>query len=464
MNIKNIYRSFFMAGLILTGCDSSLDIEPNDSVDEGKAITTSADVEGVLVGAYNSLSSGNLLGGNVLRDSELLGDDGEIIFAGTFVAPGDIYAKTMLVTNDQAQATWQAAYTAINNCNLILSNLDLVTEDRRDRVEGEAKFIRGTVYFELIRLYARTWVDGNPATNPGVPLVTEPTTLETATAKVARAKVSEVYTQILNDLTDAETLLPEVNGIFATTYSASAVLSRVYMTQQDYGNAAIAADRVIESGYFSLNPGFADAFNNTSSQSIDRDRNGNASTEDIFAIQLTNQDGVNNMNTFFASADYSGRGDIFLLYDDDLGDWPHLFLYESGDRRLSMLYDDGFDLYSAKFNNLFGNVPYIRLSEMYLTRAEANYEDDSSVGAEPLDDINVIRARAGLPPLVSVSIDDIYKERRVELAFEGHKLHDYKRTRRDIGSFSFDDPRLIFPIPQRETLINPDLEQNEGYD
>jgi starch-binding outer membrane protein, SusD/RagB family len=449
--------------ITLVSCNDMLDIDPIDSVDDKKAIKTSADVEGLLVGAYDGLSDGDLLGGNLQRDAELLGDDGEISWVGTFVAPGEIHAKSMLITNDQAQNTWLDAYETINTCNLVLANLSLVTEDRRDRVEGEAKFIRGLLYFELVRLYAKAWNDGFPISNPGVPLVTSPTNAQNAGQKIPRSTVSEVYAQVLNDLTDAETLLPETNGFFATTYAASAILSRVHLMQGSYGLAVESASRVIESGLYALTPNFSDAFNKSSTQIIDRERNANATSEDIFSIQLTTQDGTNNLNTFMASADFAGRGDVILTYSDDIEDWPHLLLYESDDERLGVFYDDGSDFFTAKFNNQFGNVPVVRLGELYLTRAEANFREGTSVGASPLEDVNTIRERSGLADLSSVDLDAILMERRLELAFEGHKLHDYKRTQRDLGTIAWNAPQLIFPIPQRERLINPNLQQNEFY-
>ncbi len=436
---------------LLTSCDDLLDVKPIDTVDSDLAIKTSADVEGLLVGAYNALADGDLLGGNMQRDSELMGDGGEIFWDGTFTAPGEIYAKDMLITNDQARQTWLDAYYCINICNQVLKNLNLVTEDRVGRVEGEAKFIRGLVYFELVRLYARTYVDGNPSTNPGVPIVTEN---DDASALIGRSSVQEVYDLVLSDISTASLQLPDVNNFFATKYSAYAMLSRVYLMQNDYSNATLYADSVIQSGEFSLNADFEDAFNKTSLAGSDRDGNGNASKEDVFAIQLTSQDGINNLNTFFASADFGGRGDIFV-------DPPHLDLYESGDERRDLFYDDE---YTSRFNNLFGNVPIVRVSEMYLTRAEGNYREGTNIGDTPLNDVNFIRDRADLAPLGSiVSVDVILSERRLELAFEGHQLHDLKRTQQDVGGMPFDDPYLIFPIPFREISINPDLEQNEAY-
>jgi hypothetical protein len=449
--MKHINKLLFLSlCLVIASCADNLEVAPVDTVNEKDALKTSADVEALVVGAYDAIGDGDLLGGNMLRDAELLADDGDIFWDGTFVAPGEIWTKDMQITNDQAENTWLDGYRTINTCNLVLANLNLVVDAKKQTVEGDAKFVRGLMYFELVRLYAKTWTDGNPASNPGLPLILAPTTVAGLedSKKVTRASVQAVYQQIISDLTDAEGLLPEDNGFFANTYVVSAILSRVYLMQNNYADAAAAADRVIQSGSFALLSDYADNFNKTSAGA-----GSTTSSEDVFSIQVTDQDGVNNMNTFFASSDFSGRGDIYI-------EPAHFNRYESGDARLDVFYDDE---RTGKWNNQFGNVNIVRLSEMYLTRAEANFREGTSIGDTPLNDINTIRNRVGLADLGVLTIDDILNERLLELAFEGHLLHDLKRTQRSVGALSFDADELVFPIPQRERIINPGLTQNPGY-
>lgn len=445
------FKILFLAVIILAGCNSQLDIEPFNQVSSSQALRTSGDVEALLVGAYTAAGDGDVLGGNMQRDAELLGDDGEIFWDGTFVAPGEIWAKDMLINNDQARETWLDTYETINTANTVLANIALVTADKKNRVEGEAKFLRGLLYFELARIYGRTWLDGNPTQNLAVPLALS----VNSTEKLARSTVAQVYGQAITDLTEAKTLLPARNGLFATRQAASAVLSRIYLMQGDYANALAESNTVIGSDEHSLTAAFADAFGRTSTQSTSRTSNGNATTEDVFAIQVTSQAGVNNLHTFF---DPASRGDIPV---ED----AHLTIYTSGDVRRSFFVTSGGVRYTRKFNNRFGNVSVVRLAEMYLTRAEANFRLSSSVGATPEADINRIRNRAGLANITpgSLTLDEILNERRRELAFEGHLIHDLKRTLRPVGSLSYNDPKLVFPIPQRETIINPGLTQNPGY-
>ena len=451
-NIK-LHSLATVAGLslLLIGCGDRLNIEPDNSIGAGQAVETYDDVQALLVGAYDILGDGDLYGGNLLRDGELLGGDDEVFWDGTFVAPGEIYNKRILVNNGQAEDTWIEAYEAINITNNVLANLDVVREEEQGRVEGEARFIRGTLYFELVRFYARAWNDGDPAANLGVPLVLEPTSTIDDSSFVTRATVAQVYERVLTDLETAADLLPESNGFFATQYAALGMLSRVYLMQGRYPEAAEAANAVIASGEYALNNDYANAFANVSTNT----------TEDIFAMQVTSQDGVNNMNTFFAPPSNLGRGDIYMLE-------PHLDLYEEGDERLAFFYfdEDQEQTYTGKWTEQFGNVNIVRLAEMYLTRAEANFRAGTAVGATPLADINTIRARAGLAPLTEVTLDIILRERHLELAFEGHRIHDLKRTGRPVGEFPFDSPKLVYPIPQREIDANPELQdqQNAGYE
>ena len=432
---------------VLSACDKKLDIKPVDVVDASQALRTSTDVEALLVGAYNALGDEDLYGGLILRDAELLGDNGEVSWNGTYEQPREIYFKQIRANNSQVEDTWNDGYETINIANNVLANLNVVSAANRDRVEGEARFIRGLVYFDLVRFYARAWNDpaGTPATNPGVPILLTPTTTITESSRVARNSVAEVYAQVLTDLTVASRLLPESNGFFANSGAAQAILARVYLTQEQFGNAAAMADSVIASGEYELVEDYADAFNNSSNTS-----------EDVFAIQVTSQDGTNNMNEFFGSTENLGRGDIPV---ED----PHLALYEAGDERLAFFYEEDDLVYTGKWTFNFGNVNVVRLAEMYLVRAEANFRNGTAIGATPLADINTIRSRAGAKPLTSLTLNDILLERRRELAFEGQLLHDVKRYRQSLGSLPFNSPRLIFPIPQRELDVNTQLSQNDGY-
>jgi starch-binding outer membrane protein, SusD/RagB family len=450
MNIHKKYIFSATMSLMLMSCADRLDVKPVDDVDAISAVQTSSDVEALLVGAYDSMGDGDVLGGNIQRDAELIADNGDIEWGGTFVAPGEIYSKSMLKDNNQAQATWLDSYRTINTVNTVLANLGVVAEARKTKVEGEAKLIRAWMHFELVRQYAKTYGDGSPTTNLGVPVVTTPTAKITDANFVKRNTVEEVYQAVIADLTSAETVLPATNLM---KFTAAALLSRVYLMQGNFEAARQAANRVIASGKFTLVPTFDLAFNNAT-----------ASSEDVFSLRNNDQDFVNELNTFFASSSQQGRGDIIVLDQ-------HLNSYEAADTRGKFFYTSG-DVFTSKWRSRIVSIPVIRLAEMYLTRAEANFRaGGTALGATALVDVNRIRARAGARALTTVDLASILKERRLELAFEGHWIHDIKRNKQTITkvegnrtlTWAFNSPKLIFPIPLRETDANKNLVQNEGY-
>ena len=445
---KRFFNILLLATIIAAGCDKQLDTTPTQSIDETDALRTSKDVEVALVGAYADLGSDDFYSGRIFVCEDLLASTTEINWSGTYEQMTQIKNKAILVDNSFVAATWLDGYRTINDVNKVLGALDVVIADKKDKVEGEAKFIRASVYFDLVRAFAKAWNDGDPSSNAGVPLVLTATTDINEGSKVARNTVAEVYSQAISDLTDAEAKLPDDNGFFANKSAAAAMLARIYLQQQNYADAAAAADRAInyaEAIDKHLMSAYADAFPLS---------DGNTD-EDIFAVQVTSSSGYNGYQDFY-SAD--GRGDIQI--EDE-----HLNLYEEGDTRYDLFYNSGGSEYCGKFDYIYGNIHIIRMAELYLIRAEANFRAGTAVGAEPVDDINIIRTRAGVDVYSSeeLTLDEILLERKLELAFEGNALHDAKRLETSIGLIPWNSPKLVYPIPLRELRVNPNLTQNEGY-
>ncbi|KIC96051.1 RagB/SusD family nutrient uptake outer membrane protein [Flavihumibacter solisilvae] len=453
-NKSRIIGGVLSLTVAFTACEKRLDKSPFASVDADQALLTSSDVESALVGAYSRLGDAEVYGGDMFVYSELLGNDNEITWSGTFQGLTQIYNKQIPVNNDFVQDTWTESYEAINVANNVLNAIDKVVDAKKDKVAGEAKFIRAAVYFDLVRLYAKAWNDGNPSSNPGVPLVLKPTADLADAAKVSRNTVAEVYAQIITDLTEAEGQLSTGKTIFANRPSASALLARVYLQQGDYANAAAAADRAIKDGTNSLTGTYAEAFPVNYNAATVPVAN---TTEDVFAMQVNNTQGVNDFNTYFSPM---GRGDITI-------DPSYFSQYEENDGRLEVYYADGGSIYTGKFDMVYGNVHILRLAEMFLIRAESNFRlgGDPIGGVAPHLDINRIRARAGLDPIdaADLTLDQILLERKLELAFEGNLLHDKKRLEIAVGPLSWNSSRLVLPIPEREIKVNGNLVQNEGY-
>jgi hypothetical protein len=304
------------------------------------------------------------------------------------------------------------------------------------------------MYFDLVRFFADQYQFNVANTQFGVPLVLDPTQGITANSFVTRNTVDEVYAQVIADLTLAVTKLPVDNDVYASKGAANALLARVYLQKGDYTDARDAANAVISSGAYTLMTAYADVFNND-----------NNTTEDIFATQITPQDRFSSMTEFFSVPEFGGRdGDIDILQ-------AHLDLYSANDQRLSLFFLGNGAMRCGKWNNQYGVVNLIRLAEMYLIRAECNIRLSTAVGDTPLADYNVIHTRAGLDPAVSITLDDVLYERRLELAFEGFKIHDIRRLHQSFDIYVYNDPKLLFPIPDREIEANPKLkpQQNPGY-
>jgi hypothetical protein len=120
---------------------------------------------------------------------------------------------------------------------------------------------------------------------------------------------------------------------------------------------------------------------------------------------------------------------------------------------------------SGKWKFQYRNLPIIRLAEMYLARAECNFRLGTAIGATPFQDIQTIRSRVGLTTTQAyITLDNILRERELELAHEGQAIQDAKRLKKTVDGLEYDANKLVLPIPQREiNAANGALAQNEGY-
>ncbi len=428
-----------------TSCKNILELEPAQTLSNETALDSDEGVKQALNGAYDRISLSELLGGELMRNAELYAGEGEIYWNGTFTAPKEIFTRDILVNNGDVAGLWTSAYSCINACNNVIDAIDVVLPEDQDRVKGEALTLRAWCHFELTRMFGKQFDPATENTQPGVPVITKPTLSLGDNVDVIRNTVADCYAQVIADLTAAEDLLPEENGVYINKFTAAALLARVYLQKEDYAGARDAADRVIASGNYSLNTNFADCFNQEE-----------ATEEDVFSLEVSDLDGSNVMNLYFSINDFGGRGDIEI-------DSAFIDLYDDADSRKTLFYVDGGATYTGKFNTQKANISVIRLAEMYLIRAECNQRLATTTGATPLDDYNAVHTRAGLTAAVAVTLDDILLERRLELAFEGFKVHEVKRLHGTVATMAWDDDKFIYPIPQNEIEINPLLQQNDGY-
>ena len=197
-------------------------------------------------------------------------------------------------------------------------------------------------YFDLVRHYGLPFQSGQANSQLGVPLALVGILDVSGDLNLSRNSVDEIYTQIINDLNDAISLLPVSNDEFADRFAATALLARVYLQQQNYAMAAAMANEVIANSGHSLAPTFAEAFNN--------DTDG---VEDVFTFQVTNQTGTNSLITFYADQPNGGRGGDITINDE----YVNLFDSPATDVRAAFFYisaNNGQRL-TSKYTNQFGN-------------------------------------------------------------------------------------------------------------
>lgn len=379
-----------------------------------------------------------------------------------------------------APGVWTTAYDAIARANNVINAIDDdfseddVTEQDLNNVKAECLFIRAIGHFDLVRLYAQPY--SHDKESLGVPVV-----LLTEIGEPARNTVEEVYTQVVADLKQAESIIdPEyvrsagndVRG-FVTKEAIQALLARVYLYMEDWQNAADYAAKVINSGKFQMY---------TTAEYTTWDNGG------VFGLEAAKIPGEV-IFEIYGSEGNSGHGNwdviAYILSPDGYGDvgasQDLLDLFEENDVRGNLFRthsDFGDALWSLKYPGKNGNlreenIPVLRLSEMYLIRAEALLKGAVISGESAVNDYNTIRTNRGLTAVSSISVQDIYDERRRELCFEGHQLFDLARTKRELvrndysgtvnQNVPFPDYKWAAPIPLGEMDANPNMQQNPNY-
>lgn len=485
MKIMTIKRMALAIALVTSVSACEKEMQPYDSKLDEVALATPADLQTATYGAYAGL-----------KDYDYTT---WLFILGTF--PGDNVAVSGTSTTSWFNASnythfpampvvtsfWSAAYKAIFSANRVIEKIEDGTSPTLDQLKGENLYLRAMAHFDLVRFFGRPYPQ-NQGNNPGIVIKNSTTTDDFP----ARSTVKEVYDFIIADLLKAASLMTEnKNSSFASKEVAYALLSRVYLYKEDNENAILYANKVIESGRYQL----VDTEAYKKYFTVVPENN----PETIFAIRHTIAD---NRNKASIGSKYyndpvtqaTGYGEIYAsvefveLLDQYPGDARHSFIEPQRDASGNMLTRGGVPKYYInKYNwqegiaNLSSPV-YLRLAEMYLNRAEANAKLGNL--QEAIDDVNIIRRRAGLsgPALYTPEdlkghasvLDVVLEERRLELAFEAHRPFDLFRNNRPMiraypgfhGTDNYNltvnptDERVIFYIPEREMNINPNLVQN----
>lgn len=458
--------------ILFSACENKLDLEPYDAMSEDQTLKTYDGLTLALSGTYNVAQRNGAYGQDYIQVNEVLGSD--IYWNGSYTSYRDIADKEPTTGNIEAETMWITDYDGINQANKIIHAIDNYSiddpryEGNKDRIKGEALFIRAILHWQLVSYFAQP--PGYTADNshPGVPVLTEPTMdPDDANQKPSRDAVSVVYNQIIADLDKAASLLPESNPKRATKYSALGFLSRVYLQNGQNSEAEAAANQVITSNMFSLLSDPVKCFKTKNTQ------------ETLFEIQMTESDNIAGFNEALANYFYiEERNEIHIPQEV-------IDRYEDGDLRKSNFFysystenEDGTTntvWYSNKWTDIYQNVPTIRYSEVLLNRAEALANMNGN-DAEAADMVNEVRTRARVDEIDPGSAEElmaaIKNERNLELVHEGIRVNDLRRWQStEIGNsnstnqftVAWDDDHMILPIPQREKDVNENLVQNPGY-
>ncbi|MBD2755998.1 RagB/SusD family nutrient uptake outer membrane protein [Spirosoma validum] len=480
---------FCIPFLFLASCNV-LDKQPLPSITPENFFKSADDAEAGLTAAYDALQQTGVYGQDLNVVGEMPSDN-------VTSSNGDVNALERLIwtpLTSQMNNTFQNAYIGINRANAVLKYVSGIQMDetRRNQILGEARFLRALHYFNLVRMYG------------GVPLRLEPTESgDPGVVALAKSTAEQVYAQIATDLQQAEQLTATTLGgqtanrtrIIKT--AANALQARVYLTQSQWADAATAANKVITSGLYQLSLSFNALFppDNNAESIVEVQFAGNADGGFLLPDLL-----LPSPPATYSFPKFNIPTTELIQYADTLNDLRWKFTGEvtsAGRNHASFVMgrsananDNGPFVYKWRSNpNAFNspdNYYVLRLADVMLMYAEASNEQNGP-NQQALTQLNSIRTRAGLPALTLATLtkqtfrDEVDRQRRLELAFEGERWFDLLRyarhTQADAGAThkvtaldiiqqirgSRDANYLLFPIPQSEINNNALIQQNPGY-
>ena len=511
------FLPFYLFALLpLIGC-ADLEQTSLSSIDRDNFYQSKEDIETAINGIYQEFTVDGFYG--MFNNQSIYINDLQTDYVKAGAQTNSAHIREL--SNFAVQPTnlfvgyaWEEHYTAINRANVVIDKVtdaNWLDEQSKQNYVGEARFLRGLMYFNLVRYFG------------GVPIVLHDGEGEGA----PRNTIDEVFAQIIEDFTAAESLPANYStrDSKASSLAASALLSKVYLewaqtiTDQSKANGkafyqkAIAyADKVISSGKYKLLDKFIDNWSVDKKNglehifSIEHDRsvNGNVSGHCTFATNWSNSEPV-----LLATSDkYYEQTDPKDQRRD--GSWAkRLYNPNTGtdfefDIPRFRKYIDSLNYANpASSGNAAGqstNTTVIRYAEVLLIKAEAENELNGPTDAA-YDAINQVRRRAYWSPYNNVQNtpsdgsdlelsglsqnefrEKLREERRLEFVLEGHRWFDLKRWHILVKYVKAHTPsndvvtgtkttkaqnvskkNYYLPLPQDQIILNPNLEQNWGY-
>lgn len=473
------------AMMCMQACSKILDKEPQTQTvaPADNATISAADAENLISGAYTTYRGydfglelnvlDRIVNGDAIADNAYAGGDNlDNITLDLFTANS---------LNGNVARDWKDAYGIIGRLNIAIDQVEkcvdpALTAARKNQILGESKFMRAYSYFDLVRLYGR------------VPLLLAPADTKDAetllnSTIVPQSSTDSIYDAILSDLWFAKATVRPVGAsdskFTVATGAVNATLAKVYasLPTPNWDSVLYYCNATIPD--YSLVPDFTFLWDN----------NHKNNSEAIWELNYEGYDVIGNwVPSIFLGTDWK-------RFNTPTNDLVNAYTAEHDSIRMnaSISFADMRGHWTDKYWNL-ANYPFlakyndpfngtndfyiIRLPDILLLKAEALVEKADINGAMAL--VNQVRARVKLSPKAAVSADDarniIANERRLELAFEGHRWFDLIRTGKAISTmnaqkdgtgnnlnYNIDAHRLLMPIPQAQIDLNPLLTQNEGY-
>lgn len=463
----------------LFSCDDFLTLQPGYQMNELGFYKNENDYQTALVGAYSGLQAYAM---NLIFINELATDNCVIQLPQAEATVTAFEYMDIPPTNGHVGNYWSNPYGIISRANSILNKIEKasIDETAKNSIIGECQFLRAFSYFSLVRLFGPVSLVDIEFTSPN----------QVVGYDFSRKSVDDIYSFIIRDLTDAEKLLPATIPPNKGKISIGAVktlLGKVYLTRHEYDKAASKLKEVIDMETYSLVEDYGKLF-----------AEGNDDMpESILEVEYAsgNIGEGNNFSSYY----YPNIMNMAVFPDNQVGGGrcvpgeSLLKAYEENDLRKDQSVGDQLPMsdgttsnytfgrkfvdYSAPNTNDGGvNFTLLRYADVLLMYAESLNELGQT--GQAYEYINNVRDRAGLAPLSGLSQADfrlaMERERRVEMALEGHRWFDLVRTDRAITvlnadyadrglAFTVEKHELLLPIPQGQIDINPDLEQNDGY-
>jgi starch-binding outer membrane protein, SusD/RagB family len=472
--LKYIVLASLLVG-VLSCKKKELELYPYNQVETSQAFNTQADIDLAVSGMYSGLKNPYVSGvwniaADVLADNLIINQTGRL----TLKTFGE-----WRYTGENTYGLFSEGYNIARRANAILENIDKFSAGTyRDNVKGQALAIRALIYFDMVRVYSKTYLNA-AAADSTMPYIT---TTE-STNKPAKESVKSFYDKVIADLETAKPLIGTTNGIFRfNRNSVSGLLSRVYLYKGDWAKTISSATEALGS-----TPNVA---SRTEFPNIWTDATNSGVLLKINNTTLDNNNalGVNYYQTVGGQkkSEYVVPGTVIPLFTStDIRTSTYIQTSAFNGVNYNHVIK-----YAGRVGGVAGvlDAKVLRTAEVLLNRAEAYFRSSDETNAR--NDLKTLKSNrySSYDPTADNALtgqallDEILLQRRLELAFEGDRFWDLKRRNLPVmrdpnvgeradgsgtpyvfATLPVGDKRFQLPFPIKEVNFNTNFTQNPGY-